>query len=200
VTKVLSYDDAGALEATLIYTYGSNSRLSTVEMINIENEVEHTETFNYGEGSKLISSQTIIGQGGVLNTISTIYTYSTGELVEKTTIPGGFVTENTYTFDSKGNVLTIETSMQGLWSSTVEFGDYDDKHAAGIHGNPYTWKFNSPNNHRSQKIRASYEAGNQELVFKYIYNNAGYPTKMEKYNNEDDQLIETYAYSYKSAN
>jgi hypothetical protein len=38
------------------------------------------------------------------------------------------------------------------------------------------------------------------LVFKYIYNNAGYPTKMEKYNNEDDQLIETYAYSYKSAN
>mgnify|MGYP001290644387 CR=1 FL=1 len=200
VTKIYGYDDAGTLITTLTYTYGSNGLLNTVEMKDTGGEVQSTETFNYGDDGKPTSSFLVTGDGGVLHTTSTTYTYSTGKLVEKTNIPGGFTTENTYTFDSKGNVQAIDTSMQGFWSSTIEFGDYDDKHTAGRYGNPYAWKYNSPNNYRSQKIRTPYEAGNQDIVFIYSYNGEGYPTKMEKYNKDDNQLIETYTYSYGSAN
>src|SRR5690606_40212685 len=67
------------------------------------------------------------------------------------------------------------SELEGQWASTTTYGDYDNKHATGRHGNPYRWKFNSPNNHRSEKTTSTYDGGNLERTLKYTYNNEGYP-------------------------
>lgn len=200
LVKTHSYADDGSISNTLTYTYGGNDQLISVEMRNGEDEVDYTEIFSYGENGKPASSRIVIGAGGPDNTWSTTYTYHSNKIIERTVILDDYITETTYTSDSKGNTLTVETRTQGEWSATTEFGDYDDKNAPGANGNPYIWKYSSVNNHRLQKTSTAYGTGDQEWVFKYDYNNSGYPTKMEKYTKSDEQLIETYTYSYKSGN
>ena len=198
--KLYTHDDAGAHQTNVTYTYNNNGQLTAVEMVNVEGEVEYTETYTYGDGNRPTSSKTIFDPRDTENAITTTYSYSTNKVIEKTDIPGGYISEVTYTTNDKENLLSIETSSQGQWVSTTEFANYDNKHAAGKIGNPYSWKFNSPNNYQSEKTTTSFDAGNRDRIFKYTYNNDGYPTKMEIYNRTDNALVETHTYSYKTAN
>ena len=200
LVKLFTHDAAGVHQTNVTYTYNNNGQLAAVEMVNTGGEIEYTETYTYGNDNKPISSNTIFDPQDTENAITTTYSYSANKVVETANIPGGYTSETTYTTDDKGNLLSIEISSQGQWASTTLFGDYDNKHAAGKIGNPYDWKFNSPNNHQSEKTTASYDAGNRDRILKYTYNNDGYPTKMEIYNGEDNALVETHTYSYKAAN
>lgn len=199
LVKLFTHNDVGTLQTTITYIYDNNSHLTWMEMVNSDGEIEYNEAYTYENGNRPVSSKTVFGQD-IENAIITTYTYAENKVVETANIPGGYTSEITYTTDDKGNLLSIETSSQGQWASTTLFGDYDNKHAAGRIGNPYDWKFNSPNNHQSEKTTASYDAGNRDRILKYTYNNDGYPTKMEIYNGEDNALVETHTYSYKAAN
>ena len=199
LAKLYTHDEAGVHTTTITYRY-SDDLLSFVEMVNVSGAIEYTESYTYGNDNRPISSQTIFDPQDAENAINTTYSYSENKVIEKAVIPGGYTSEVTYTMDGKGNLLSIETSAQGQWTSTTTYADYDNKHAASRHGNPYRWKFNSPNNHRSDKTTSSYDAGNLERVLKYTYNNEGYPIKMEVYLNGSETVAETHEYVYKKAN
>ncbi|TYR38442.1 hypothetical protein FXV77_03960 [Sphingobacterium phlebotomi] len=199
LVKLYTHHNAEAPQTTIAYIYNNNGHLTWVEMVNSDGESEYNETYTYENGNHPVSSKTVFGQD-IENAIITTYTYAENKVVETANIPGGYTSEITYTTDEKGNLLSIETSSQEQWVSTTLFGDYDNKHAAGRGRNPYSWKFNSPNNHQSEKTTASYDTGNRDRILKYTYNNHGYPTKMEVYNREDNSLVETHTYTYKAAN
>lgn len=199
LAKLYTHDEAGVHTATVTYLY-SDDLLSFVEMINVSDDIEYTESYTYGSDNRPISSKTIFDPQDAENAINTTYSYPENKVIEKAVVPGGYTSEVTYTMDDKGNLLAIETSAEGQWASTTTYGDYDNKHAAGRHGNPYRWKFNSPNNHRSEKTTSTYDGGNLERTLKYTYNNEGYPIKMEVYPNDSETVAETHEYVYKKAN
>lgn len=200
LVKLYTHNDAGVHQTTVTYIYDNKGRLTMAEMVNVEGENEYTEMFTYGESDRPISSRTTFGSDHIENAIIKTYTYAQNKVVETSDIPGGYTSETTHTTDDKGNLVSIETTSEGQWVSTALFGDYDSKHAAGSIGNPYSWSSNSPNNHQSEKVTTSYDAGNRERILKYTYNTNGYPTKMEIYNREDNALVETFTYSYRAAN
>ncbi len=193
------YDDTGAHQSTITYTYNNKGLLTIAQMTNVQVEVEYTETYAYGDSNRPISSQITFASEDLENAITTTYTYSANSMVETSTIPGGYTSEVIYTYDASGNVLSVASSSDGQQVSITEYGDYDNKNTAGKHGSPYTWRFSGPNNYRSVKTTTSYAGGNYDRVLKYTYNSDGYPTKMEIYNREDNTLIETHTYSYKAA-
>ena len=117
-------------------------------------------------------------------------------MVEASTYETGILVVTSYTYDDKGNFLTQDSFVNGAPSSRVEQGDYDDKHAPGVIGNPFHWVIYSPNNHRFLKI-ASDASLSSDLILKYIYNQAGYPIKVEEYDRESNVLVTTRTYSYK---
>ncbi len=200
LTTLHGYDDDGALQTTVTYTYNNKGLLTAAEITNVDLEIEYIETYTYGDSDRPTSSKTTFAPEDAGNVITTTFTYSANQTVELTAIPEGYTSETIYTYDNNGNLLSIAVSADGQQVSLIEYGDYDNKKAAGKNGNPYPWRFNSPNNYQSVKATTPYAASNYDRVHKYTYNGEDYPTKMEIYNREGNTLVETHTYSYKSAN
>ncbi|MGJ7030094.1 hypothetical protein [Niabella hirudinis] len=116
---------------------------------------------------------------------------------------GEQVGHNTYTFDSKDeNIIKTVITGGGFLQSALEYGDYDDKHFR-LTNYPWKWKTSSISNARAQKLTAmGVEVGAISLdqIWKYTYNDSGYPVKAEIYNRGSDVLAETREYIYKKAN
>lgn len=104
----------------------------------------------------------------------------------------------TLIFDDKGNLLKMDHLMNGTLAGTNEWFAYDDKKgAAGSIGDPMFMLYSSTNN--PTKERHSYLEQVMEYDLKYTYNDAGYPTKMERFEKGTDKLVDVSTYKYIAA-
>ena len=81
--------------------------------------------------------------------------------------------------------------------SVTESSDYDNKN--GIFASyPWWWKMSAVNNAQAVKITVAGQV--TDRIYKYTYNDAGYPVKAEVYNRGSDVVVETLEFIYKKAN
>ena len=185
-TAEYSYDDRGRL-SVITNSLADGSSISTIE---------HTYA---GNDDKPVSAVTTSYVGEVVQWDIT-YSYSGNQMTETIIQPAPapeFVT--VYTYTANGDILSVETTLGGIWAGTTEYGDYDDKNSPSILGNPFAWKVPSRHNHRSLKSTGP-EGVTEDKVYKYTYNDSGYPVKTEIYNRGEDEVVQTIETSYKKAN
>lgn len=196
VTKQLIYENDNKLIGTRIYTYNSKNlpiRIST-DVIGADLSYEDYIYDNQGKPT----SGTITTRGKVIWNIT--YQHAKNKLIQNSTSQETQSTgTNTFTFDDKGNLLKIEHVMDGSPAGTNEWYAYDNKKgAAGSTGDAISMLFSSPNNPTKEKH--TYLNQVVEYDLKYTFNDAGYPTKMERYKNGTDELIDVTTYKYITAN
>ncbi|SKB93586.1 hypothetical protein SAMN05660841_03146 [Sphingobacterium nematocida] len=179
------------------FTYNGNKMIKLERKTN--GQFVMSEAYTYGAGDRPVSA-TWTDSDVVANVL---YEYVNNTVIEKVYTPEGGININSYTFDSNGeNLLKAEITAGGLLLSTIEYGDYDDKHYRYT-AYPWSWKSRSLNNARSQKLKAMGVEGGEisrDDIWKYTYNAAGYPTKAEVYDKASNTLIETREFTYKKAN
>ncbi|MCT1526879.1 hypothetical protein [Sphingobacterium hotanense] len=179
------------------FTYNGN------KMTNVQRKTDGqfvmNEVYTYGTSDRPVSA--IFTYPDFVANV--LYEYVNNTVIEKVYTPEGILSTNSYTFDSKGeNIVKAEITAGGLLLSTLEYGDYDDKHFR-LTEYPWKWKTHSTNNARSQTLTAiGVEGGeiSRDDIWKYTYNAAGYPIKAEVYDRGTDELLETRVYTYKKAN
>lgn len=173
------------------FTYDSNDRLTAVARSG-----GLKEAYNYDGSDDVPASGTSIDDSG---TQAIQFTYSQNLVTETHTWEDNMIVF-TYAFDNNGNLTSFNTNTQGVGTTAIEFGDYDDKRSAYTH-HPWSWKIGLVNNYQSVKI-SSVDNGTvfADQILKYTYNNAGYPVKAEVYDRATDELVETREYFYQSAN
>ncbi len=196
------YNEEGDQIATITYTYDSRGRLSVVTNQPLEGSVAEVEEYTYGDGDKPVSMVQTVSGGADPIAYDWQFDYSSNKLVETVTprSPIHPPFKNTYTYSDGGDLLSMEVTLNEVWASTVEYGDYDDKNTPDRLGNPYAWKFPNRHNYRTYKITNSDPGANVDRLLKYTYNDAGYPIKVETYNQGSDAVVETLEYIYKNAN
>lgn len=199
-TVIKVYSPEGALELTTTYTYQNHGFPSVVQAKNKDGKIA-MEEYTFGSDGKPVSM--VLHAPGDSKDIPLDYqfSYSNNKLVEtiiaREEEPSIYV--NTYTYDGNGNLLSIEYSVDGQWGATVEQGNFDDKIAVGLHGNPLAWKFPGANNHQTLKATSAILGVTTDQTWKYTYDNAGYPLTAEIYDSGSDVAAETHTYHYKPA-
>ncbi|SFS89612.1 hypothetical protein [Sphingobacterium wenxiniae] len=176
-------------------TRDNTGKLIRLDHLAAGGNVHLREEYSYGgTGDKPVSG--ILYSPNDNNDPLTIrYTYSQNT-VTQTFIDeddGGTVT-NTYTFDNKGNLINANLVTTG---SIIENGNYDDKNG-NLASQPWPWKFSAVNN--PQAIKTTSPGWVTDQIYKYTYNQAGYPMKAEVYNRGSDVAVQTHEYFYKKAN
>ena len=189
----------GGHSSTAEYTYDDRGRLLVVTNTLADGSLISTVEHAYaGNDDKPVSAVTTSHVGDVVRWDIT-YSYSDNQLTETVIQPAPapeFVT--VYTYTDNGDILSVETTLGGIWAGTTEYGDYDGKNSPSMLGNPFAWKVPSRHNYRSFKSTDS-EGVTEDKVYKYTYNDAGYPVKTEIYNRGEDEAAQTIEYSYKKA-
>ncbi|WP_262249764.1 hypothetical protein [Parapedobacter soli] len=190
----------GKHTSTAEYTYDDRGRLLVVTNTLVDGSAISTVEYVYaGNDDKPVSAVTTTHVGEVVQW-DIIYSYSDNRLTETIIQPAPAPELVTvYTYTDKGDISLIETSLGGTWAGTTEYGDYDDKNSPSILGNPFAWKVPSRHNHRSLKSTGP-EGVTEDKIYKYTYNDSGYPVKTEIYNRGEDEVLQTIETSYKKAN
>lgn len=197
------YSEDGINKTTIRYTYDSSGRLLLTTYTNEDGNVNLKEEYTYGSGRSPVSMVQSDLSGPDELIIDWQYIYNNNLLMNETATPregDPLITTTSYTYDNKGNQTSIEQRTDGLWLVTLEYGDFDDKTAIFGQAHPYWWKGTHLSNPRAEKISSLNTNANRDLVIKYTYNGAGYPTKAEAYSRGTDILIETREYVYQKAN
>src|SRR5690606_29543516 len=149
----------------------------------------------YESGERPVSGVwTYIGNGGNVLSVSHVqYTYDQNTATETIDVEDVWTIINSYVFDCEGNAIQHKIG-QGI----VDYGDFDGKHSVYAR-HPWSWKTRQINNYQSVKTTA---AGMviSDHIYKYTYNDAGYPVKADVYDRATEELVETREYSYKKAN
>lgn len=178
------------------FTYDGNDRLISLDRRDESGTVFLKDTYVYGSDNRRIS-----GTSGPPNNEGIVqiqFAYAQNTITETHSIEGEIGNIFTYTYDGKGNLLSLQNQSANESSSFLfEFGDYDD--------NPYPHrKFPSyrvpasVNNYRSYK--STTVNGVQDHHYEYTYNESGYPVKAEIYDARTGVLVATREYTYKKAN
>jgi len=196
-TVIHTYNAEGTRELTTTYTY-TNADFPAVVTGKNKNGAVAVEEYTFGnDGRPVTMVQTVSDESGVL-TQNYQFSYSDSKLIETivavTDNPTTYV--NTYTYDDNGNLLSIVYQVDGQWWATVEQSNYDDKIGVGTNGNPLAWKFPGVNNHQAVKSSSALVGSVTNDIWKYTYNDAGYPLTAEIYSAVNGILIATHAYSY----
>lgn len=206
------YDDQNRLVVKQIFPSDGSSAIisqhisynSAGLIIAIDNRraAEHIyrEEYSYGSNGKPVSGVWLYPDDDI--TVYLTYTYTKNTVMETTTDTEGTVTgHNSYSFDENGNPLLISISL-GQHASTVhEYGNYDNK-PYRYTNYPWSWKLRSVNNAQNHKITAHSTDGATLIVdqlWKYTYNDAGYPIHAEIYDSGSDKVVETREFIYKAA-
>ena len=199
MTVAYSYDTDG-LYLTTTYSYSGGDFPKTVTLKSNSGKTAVQE-YTFGKEGRPVSM--VESSPGNRDDIPIDHTYSYSKnTIVQTSIarekdPGIYV--DTYTYDDKGNLLSIVYTLDGQWSMTVEQGNYDDKIAAGYYGNPMAWLFPGKNNFGTLKVTDKVLGVTADQVWKYTYNNAGYPITAKLYNNGSDAVVESSMFTYKPA-
>lgn len=193
VYQIHSKDGSGVHTAR--FSYNSKDLMTGVVHSN-SNGTQYREDYVYGSGDRPIS-----GTWTFPDYISTIqYSYNKNTTTETVfSSKGELLAVNTYEFDEKGeNIQTIVIAGAEVWQSTQKYGDYDDKHYR-FTNYPWRWKTNSMNNAESHTLISNGPGGTAvvlDQIWKYTYNQAGYPIKADLYNRGNDEIVEIREYSY----
>lgn len=200
-TAISTYEPDGAQALLTTYTYADHDFPISVRGKNKDGDVV-VKKYVYGSNGRPVSAVATIISDPESIPLDYQYVYSKNRLIE-TIIPrreNEPILVNTYLYDEKGNLLSLETAGDGLWYSTVEQGSFDDKHSNYLHGNPEAWMFPGVNNHQTIRSKSRLLGIFSDQKYKYTYNNVGYPVKAEIYDNlSGGALIETVEYFYKEA-
>lgn len=177
----------------------SGDKLTKMERIS-NGQLVMSEEYSYGTGDKPETAVLKDNKGHVIVTI--IYAYSDKRVTETSfDTDGNQIGSNTYTFDHKGNQLTRQIAGGGN-SMNETLGDYDDK-PNRYTNYPWSWKVGSVNNEQSYSQSVQIPGGaasSRNLRWEYKYNEAGYPSKAEVYDQASNVLVETRTFTYKKAN
>ncbi len=184
----------GEIHTIHSFTYDDSDRMIAQERKH-NGQVFLKESYSYESGERPVSGVwTYIGNSGNVSTVSTVqYTYDQNTVTETVDIEDVGTIINSYVFDSKGNSI-----QHKIGQGVVDYGDFDGK--SGVYErHPWSWKTLQINNYQSVKTTA---AGMviSDHIYKYTYNDAGYPIKAEVYDRATNELIETREYTYKKAN
>ncbi|WP_207435856.1 hypothetical protein [Sabulibacter ruber] len=195
---------AGSQTATIVYNpAGKPSKLT---YSGSSNEVVYT----YDTQGKLTSMSVSEAAEGGVRMLSTQYEYTNNQITKATNsvyfrpssgpstipMPRGYTT---YNYDAKGNITVVkEYNAQNSLVSTTEKSDYDDKVNPGslLHS---LFGPASPNNPRTEVKKDA--AGNVDKAASftnvYTYNASGYPSKVEKTNQNGVKSVTVFDYSCK---
>lgn len=193
VYQIHSRDGSGVNTAR--FTYNSKGLMTGVVHSN-SNGTQYREDYVYSSEDRPIS-----GTWTFPDYISTIqYSYNKNTTTETVfSSKGEVLAVNTYEFDEMGeNIKKIVITQEGIWSTTHLYEDYDDKHYR-FTNYPWSWKTGAINNAESHSLTGNIGGGAAVLVnqiWKYSYNQAGYPVKAEIYNKGSDEIVEIREYSY----
>lgn len=196
VTKQLIYENDMHLLGSRTHVYNAENLLIRVIDEDTGSDVSY-EDYTYDPQGKPLSG-TITLEGKVIWNIS--FQVAKNKVSRSgVSIDGKTTSVSTLFFDDKGNLLKMDHLMNGAPMGTNEWFAYDDKKgAAGAIGDPVSMLFASPNN--PTKERHTYPDRVVEYDLKYSYNDAGYPTKMERFEKDTDNLVDVSTYKYIAAN
>lgn len=175
-------------------TRDNSGRLTTLDLINAEGLVIREDYTYDGTGDKPVS-----GKMHHPNSddwwITIQYSYSQNTTTETfINKEGEKLATSTYTFNAKGNILIQDiTDYATGQRNVIEQSDYDDKNG-NFASFVSPWKISAVNN--AQAIKSSLT----DQIYKYTYNDAGYPAKAEVYNRGSDVVVQIHEYVYKKAN
>ena len=192
---------SGTQIGTTEHIYDNRGRIAKVVTEVTGQDVLTSEEYTYnGDSDKPVSSVSTVNMQGQQVITETSYSYSENKMTETVVsslpIPE---TQFVYTYSSNGNLLTQERYEDGTWVSTVEYGDYDDKKSPAMTGNAFEWKTPARNNHRSLKTIEP-EGVTEDRIYRYTYNDAEYPVKIEVLDRGKEEVLLTLEYTYKQAN
>lgn len=194
VTKQISYDQAKPV-STRVYTYNADN-LPIRIVTNLPNADALTEAYTFDKSGKVILGVFNIG-GEVTANIS--YQYEKNKIIQTAISPESVVGISTFTFDDRGNLLKTDFSQNSVLAWVNEWSGYDDKKGvAASAGDAVFLLFSSPNN--PTKARHSFLDQVIEYDLVYTYNDAGYPTVMNRYNKGTKELVDITNFKYISAN
>lgn len=170
-----TYDDKNRLEtismfeldlaiATSNYDYNEKGLVSQVSKVTADGET-WIDDYEYNSAGKLNKITT--SAGGAVTTVQT-FVYSDNKLVQTSNYAEGGSIVQTHTFDNEGNLIVLITEGQ-LYSSKVEFGDFDDKKAF----DPiFVYDVHK---HNPRYVKETLSTGAvTETIHEYKYNEAGY--------------------------
>ncbi|QBR13429.1 hypothetical protein [Sphingobacterium sp. CZ-2] len=199
ITTYRIHPKDGVGESTAVFTYNDKGNMISATHSHAGKHV-YREDYAYGTDDKPVSGTWTYPHG----VVNLHFEYTNNMVLEKiSALNGQGYALNKYTFDSKGeNLLRTELNTDGTLLSIMEFSDFDDKNYR-MTGFPWKWKTYSINNAKSQKLTGAGVAGTSiflDHIWKYTYNDSGYPTKAEIYDRATNKLVETREYIYKKAN
>ncbi|MBL1407618.1 hypothetical protein [Sphingobacterium faecale] len=182
------------------FTYNGD-KLTKVERRS-DGRLVMSEEYFYNVGNRPSTGLQKNNKGEIENNI--VYNYL-GDRVTETFFnrEGEQVGVNTYIFDSTGkNIIKQVSNIHNMNLFTLEYADYDDK-PCRYTNYPWAWKVGSVNNAQFYSLTTNGVGdanSTKNDVWKYTYNNAGYPTKAEVYEKGSGTLLETRTFTYKRAN
>ena len=191
----------GTQIGTTEHIYDNRGRIAKVVTSATGHDILTSEEYTYnGDSDKPVSAISTANMQGQQVTSETSYHYSENQMTETivSSLPIPEV-ELAYTYGDNGELLTQKTSEDGVWVSTVEFGDYDDKNSPAMTGNAFEWRTPARHNYRSMKTTGP-EGITDDRVYRHTYNAAGYPVKTEVSNRGEEEVLFTLEYTYKQAN
>jgi len=183
----------GGIHTIHSFTYDNNDRMIGQERRH-NGQVFLKESYSYESGERPVSGVwTYIGNDGEVSSVSQVqYTYQQNTVTETVYVEDVGTIINSYVFDSKGNSI-----QHKIGQGTVDFGDFDGK-SGGYARHPWSWKTKQISNYQSVKTTSGGIVLSNH-VYKYTYNDVGYPVKAEVYDRATEDLIETHEYAYKKA-
>ncbi len=201
MTVAYFYDEKGSLFLTQMYTYSGGDFPVKTTNKSLTASGNFVWDYRLGSDGRPTSMLQTFPDDPDSTPVDYTFSYSKNTMVE-TGIPrtkDPHVMVNTYTYNDNGNLLSIVFTQDGDWLTTIEQGNFDDKIASSYYGNPIAWKFPGKNNHGTEKITSKNAAMSQDHIWKYTYNNAGYPITAKVFDKGSDVLVVSYTYSYKPA-
>lgn len=200
LTTIIGYIN-GVHASTSEHVYDNLGRIAKVVTDVTGQNILTSEEYTYeGNSEKPVSAASVVSYPDMTVTSDTYFTYAENQMTEIviSSLPIPEV-EFVYTYGDNGELLTQKTSEDGVWVSTVEFGDYDDKNSPAMTGNAFEWRTPARHNHRSMKT-TSPDGVTEDRIYRYTYNDAGYPVKTEVSNRGEEKVLLTFEYTYKKAN